>query len=458
MASRDLTKGPIWRALAKVSAPMSFGILSVLSVGVIDAYFLGQLGGAPLAAIGFIFPVTAAFTSLAIGLSAGANAIVSQSLGKGDDPEVTARYGLHACCLGLVLAVVVAVSVWAAFPLLFGAMGAGEAVLPEIGLYMPYWSLSFPLLVLMMVINSLFRAHGNGAISAAIMVLSAVVNIALNPILIFGWGPIPALETEGAAIASAIGRGLAAVCALTLAIRWRYLDLSIAFWPDFRTSVGQLINIGAPAAFSNAINPAGMALVTAAVATLGDAAVAGFGAATRVQSVAMVAMLALSAGVGPVVGQNWGAGQEDRARAALRQCWIFSIGYGAVLALLLFAFADVLATAIASDRQAATFTRQYLVVVGFSLFGYGILVTTNAAMNARSKAVHSMGLSLMRIFAVYLPFAWIGVWTFGYPGILIATICANLFGVFGSLVAARAVGLFKTRLPLIARPAGLLPG
>lgn len=104
MASRDLTKGPIWRALTEVSAPMSFGILSVLSVGVIDAYFLGQLGGAPLAAIGFIFPVTAAFTSLAIGLSAGANAIVSQSLGKGDDAEITARYGLHACSLGLVLA------------------------------------------------------------------------------------------------------------------------------------------------------------------------------------------------------------------------------------------------------------------------------------------------------------------------------------------------------------------
>ena len=113
MASRDLTEGPIWRALAAVSAPMSFGILSVLSVGVIDAYFLGQLGGAPLAAIGFIFPVTAAFASLAIGLSAGANATVSQSLGRDDDPEVTARYGLQACCLGFVLAVVVAALVWA---------------------------------------------------------------------------------------------------------------------------------------------------------------------------------------------------------------------------------------------------------------------------------------------------------------------------------------------------------
>lgn len=456
MASRDLTEGPIWRALAAVSAPMSFGILSVLSVGVIDAYFLGQLGGAPLAAIGFIFPVTAAFASLAIGLSAGANATVSQSLGRDDDPEVTARYGLHACCLGFVLAVVVAAMVWAGFPVIFGAMGAGATVMTEIGQYIPYWALSFPLLVLMMVVNALFRAHGNGGMSALIMILAAVVNIALDPILIFGWGPVPALGTEGAAIASAVGRGLAAICAVTLAIRWRYLDLSVAFWPDFWTSVGQLVRVGAPAAFSNAINPAGMALVTAAVATLGDAAVAGFGAATRVQSVAMVAMLALSAGVGPVIGQNWGAGKEDRARTALRQCWIFSIGYGAVLASVLFAFADVFATAIASDAEAATFTRQYLVVVGISLFGYGMLVTTNAAMNARSKAVHSMGLSVTRAFAVYLPLAWIGVWTFGYTGILLATVAANLFGVFGSMVAARAVGLFKTSLPIIARPAGLL--
>ena len=457
MASRDLTEGPIWRALASVSAPMSFGILSVLSVGVIDAYFLGQLGGAPLAAIGFIFPVTAAFASLAIGLSAGANATVSQSLGRGDDADVTARYGLHACFLGFVLAVVVAVMVWAGFPLIFGAMGAGATVMTEIGQYIPYWALSFPLLVLMMVVNALFRAHGNGGISAVIMVLAAVVNIALDPILIFGWGPVPALGTEGAAIASAVGRGLAAICAVTLAIRWRYLDLSVAFWPDFRTSVGQLVRVGAPAAFSNAINPAGMALVTAAVATLGDAAVAGFGAATRVQSVAMVAMLALSAGVGPVIGQNWGAGKHDRARTAMRQCWIFSIGYGAVLTLVLFAFADVFATAIASDPEAAKFTQEYLVVVGFSLFGYGMLVTTNAAMNARSKAVHSMGLSVTRAFVVYLPLAWIGVWAFGYTGILLATIAANLFGVFGSMVAARTVGLFKTSLPVIARPADLLP-
>lgn len=453
MAGRDLTTGPVWRALAGVSAPMSFGILSVLSVGVVDAYFLGQLGGLPLAAIGFIYPVTATFASLAIGLSAGTNATVSQSLGREDDPQVTSRYALHAVGLGLGLGVMVSAIVWMTSTLLFSSMGASDKVLAEIALYVPYWALSFPLLVLMMIVNSLFRAHGNGAISAGIMMLSALVNIALNPVLIFGWGVIPELGIEGAAMASAIGRAMAVLVSLAYAFKRGYLDFAVGFTTGLIKSVKELVVVGAPAAFSNAINPAGMALVTAAVATIGDAAVAGFGAATRVQSVALVAMLALSSGVGPVVGQNWGADKKDRARTALRQCWIFCIGYGAPLAILLFIFADDIARTIAADEASAAFTAQYLKYVGFSLFGYGILVTTNAAMNARSKAIYSMSLSLIRIFAIYLPFAWVGVWLFGYAGILGATVLANLLVVLGAIIAARSVGLFDTKQPLIARPA-----
>ena len=453
MASRDLTEGPVWRALALVSAPMSFGILAVLSVGVVDAYFLGQLGGAPLAAIGFIYPVTAALASLAIGLSAGTNATVSQSLGREDDPNITARYALHAFGLGFVLALLVALATWAIHPALFRIMGASPDVMREVSLYIPYWAVSFPPLVMMMIVNALFRAHGNGAVSAAIMVLAAVINIGLDPVLIFGWGPIPALGTEGAAMASAIGRVAAAVVALGYAVKCGYLDFAIDIWRDIRSSVGELVSVGAPAAFSNAINPAGMALVTATVATLGDAAVAGFGAATRVQSLALVAMLALSSGIGPVVGQNWGAGDETRARTAVWQSWVFCLGYGALLALGLFMFAEPISSAISSDQEAAGYTREYLAVVGWSLFGYGILVTANAAVNARSRAVHSMVLSLSRIFAVYLPLAWIGVWAFGYTGILAATVAANLFAVFGALVSAQSVGLLKTRAGVIAGPA-----
>src|SRR6056297_1945138 len=111
-ATRDLTAGPVWRALAAVSAPMTLGIFGVLSIGLADAIFLGRLGDAPLAAIGFIFPVITAISSLSIGLAAGANAAVSQDIGRGDGAATEHRLALHAVSFGTGLACLVALAVW----------------------------------------------------------------------------------------------------------------------------------------------------------------------------------------------------------------------------------------------------------------------------------------------------------------------------------------------------------
>ena len=445
MATADLTKGPIWKALAWVSAPMTFGIFAVLSVGLADAYFLGQLGQAPLAAVGFIYPVTTALTSLSIGLSAGANAVVSQTIGRDrDDTETPIRLALHSLGLGLGLAILVALGFHFFAPTLFQWMGAEGAALEETRAYVPFWALSFPFLVLMMVCNAVFRAHGDGATSATIMVLAAVVNIAINPLLIFGWGPIPGMGTEGAALATTIGRAVGAGTAVWYA--WRCGMLTVCEKPlkGLWSSIREVIAVGVPAAGSNAINPAGMALVTAAVATLGEAAVAGFGAATRVQSVMLVALFALSAGIGPVVGQNFGAEKQDRARSALKQAWLFCVVYGLVLATGVTIFADQIAGFFADGSEARDYAAQYLRVVSWSIMGYGILVITNAAMNARSKAAYSLGLSLSRIFVVYVPLAWALMWMFDYTGILIAAVLANTYAIIGGLFCARATGLMTS--------------
>ena len=195
---QDLTQGPVWRALASMSAPMSFGIFAVLSVGLADAYFLGQVGATELAAVGFIYPVTTAVTSLSIGLSAGANAALSQGVGRGDDDEATRRLGLHAIGLGLVLSVCVALLIWAVYPLIFGALGATGEVSDSIAGYIPIWTLSFPFLVVMMITNAVFRSHGDSLTSAWIMVLAAVVNVGLDPLLIFGLWGLPEMGMAGA--------------------------------------------------------------------------------------------------------------------------------------------------------------------------------------------------------------------------------------------------------------------
>ncbi|PRY95534.1 putative MATE family efflux protein [Hasllibacter halocynthiae] len=451
--TRDLTEGPVWRALAAVSAPMTLGILAVFSVGIVDAIFLGMIGRTELAAVGFIYPVTVAVTSLSVGLSAGANAALSQSLGRKDEVAATRRKGIHATLLATVLSLIVGAAFFLLDAPLFRLLGASGEVLDAVVLYTPIWSLSFPFLVSMMVVNAIFRAHGDGTTAAGVMVLSAVVNVALDPVLIFGWGPIPGLGMAGAAWATLAGR--VAALALALGIAWRrgLLDTCRSPLKDFGASAREIAGVGGPAAFSNAINPAGLAMVTAAVATVGDAAVAGFGAASRVQSLILVPLFALSAGIGPVVGQNWGAGKQDRARTALKQSWLFCAGFGLLAATVVTVFAHPIADLLAAGEESRLYAILYLRVISWSLFGYGVLVVANAAMNARSKARWSMMLGILRTFGLFLPLAWMGVWAFGYPGILAAAVVANVTIVWAAAVAARATGLLRTDAAPIRVPA-----
>ncbi len=440
-ATSDLTKGPVWRALVAMSAPISFGIFAVLSVGLADSYFLSRTGSAALAAVGFMYPVTTAITSLSIGLSAGTNAALSQGVGRGDDDLAVRRLSLHAIGLGLCLSVLVAVTVWLAYPCMFPALGAQQPVTEQIAGYMPVWAASFPFLVVMMVTNSVFRARGDGVSAPAIMTLAAAVNVTLDPLLIFGLWGLPELGTRGAALATLAGRMLAVTVALWLAWRRGLLGTCGAPLQGAAGSLRKILHVGLPAAFSNAINPAGMALVTAAVATVGEAAVAGFGAATRVQTMALVPMMALSAGIGPVLGQNWGAGETARVCQSTRAALLFCLAYGAIVAAVLAIFAEPIAATFTSGEEDAAFGMIYLRYVGLSMFGYGFVVVINAAMNARDKAVWSMSLSLGRILLIYLPLAWLGAFTAGFAGIVAATITANVLAAWAGVIAAKSTDI-----------------
>ena len=451
--TRDLTEGAPWKAVMIVSAPMTLGIFAVLSVGIADSYFLGLVGQTELAAVGYIYPVTTAITSLSIGLSAGANATLSQAIGSGESDEAVRRKALQAVGLGSLAALILAAVVWAFADPLFHLIGASDDVLREIRAYMLWWAPSYPFLVAMMIANAAFRAHGDGLTSALIMLGSAALNIALNPVFIFGLWVWPEMGTGGAGLSTFVARAAAAAAALWWAWQKGMIGYCGSPTEDVRSSVRQITRVGAPAAFSNAINPAGLAAVTAAVATIGDAAVAGFGAATRVQSIATVALFALSAGIGPVVGQNWGADKQDRARSAVRATFLMCIVYGIVVGAVLFFLADPISLLIASDEESASYTATYLRVVGWTLGGYGILVTANAAMNARDRALFSMSLSIARIFALYLPLAWLGVWLMGYAGVAAAAALANIVIIWGAVIATRATGLLKIDFGPVKAPA-----
>ena len=455
MTTRNLTQGPVWKTLFALSSPMTIGIFAVLSVGISDAYFLGQYGQAELAAVGFVYPVTVAVTSLSIGLSAGVNTVVSQAVGDGRDQDARRTVG-QGLMFALVLSLVVAGLLSLIYKPLFALIGATGAAADAVHAYVIYWILSFPFLVAMMIANSVVRAYGSSAVPALVMVAVAVINIAINPLLIFGYAGLPEMGAAGAGLATLSARVSGAIAALIYIVWAGYLGRAGFDFSAYFEDIRKITKVGFPAATSNAVNPAGMALITAIVATYGEAAVAGFGAATRVQSLILVPLLALSSGIGPVIGQNWGAGCRDRVHRAVMESFGFCVAYGAAMGLFLILSADWIAQTMSDSAQSQEFAAFYLKVVGISLFGYGVVVVANAANNARGKAEYALGTSIVRVGLIYIPLATVGSWALGYEGIVAAAAATNVMAAYLAVVVCFSTGLLCHGPMLFQAPSRLL--
>ncbi|MEM9056965.1 MAG: MATE family efflux transporter [Pseudomonadota bacterium] len=433
----SLTEGSLARHLVRLTVPMTIGVLAVISVGLADAFFIGQLGELELAAMSFIFPVTTALTSLGIGLSAGANTLVSQALGR-KDAHGARCYAAQAIVLTAALGGVVSVAGMLLWRGLFTLLQASDEVVLAIGEYMTLWFLGFPLLALLLVCNSAIRASGNTAWPSAVMVLSAVVNIALDPLLIFGAGPLPALGMAGAAAATLVAYAVA-----ILAMCWPLFVVVGVTTPANFLSAGyartsrRLIAIGGPAALANALNPAGLSIVTAIVSRFGPAAVAGFGVAGRIEAFVLVPLLALSGSIGPLVGQNVGAGRFGRAGRATGLSAAFCAAYGLIVALVLTLADEPVVRLFSDSAEVRDAAGLYLRIVSWSFFGYGVLIVVNAALNAADHSVASMSLSVGRIALLYVPLALGGAALMGQAGVYGGALLANLGAAAVALLVAR---------------------
>jgi Na+-driven multidrug efflux pump len=190
-----------------------------------------------------------------------------------------------------------------------------------------------------MVANNILRATGDAIFPSAVMIVATLVNIVLDPILIFGLGPIPAMGVEGAAWATLAARFAPLAGSLYLLhYRDRVLEFRIPPMAELRDCWRSIAVVALPAAMSNVINPLGYGILTAIVARFGADAVAGFGVATRIEALALVPIYALSVGIAPIAGQNWGAGKGERIRLALLQCFAAGTVWSVLLALSFWLF------------------------------------------------------------------------------------------------------------------------
>ncbi|MEE4201494.1 MATE family efflux transporter [Erythrobacter sp.] len=423
-----LTRGSIVGHLVGQTLPAIVGVAAIISIGLVDAYFIGQLGEDELAAISFIFPISVALSSLGVGVMVGINSVVSRALGEGDD-ERAARRANFGIVFAVLCGIALGVALFASLDLVFALMNAPANLLPIIDIYMQPFALGLPLLLAIMGFNGVLRGQGEARKTSLVSLTYAAANWVLDPILITGALGFGGFGIVGAAYATIIGWACGVAIAIVLVKRTAIpLDLSLLKDTRLLDPATAILKVAGPAAFSNAINPIGLSVLTALVASAGQDAVAGFGAAGRLQSFATVPLLALSGAIGSIVGQNWGARAYDRAWKAALYAGLFCVVWGFATAIVLTSASETFARAFTDKPAVVEEFALYLQIAAWGYAGFGILIVANGILNAIDKAAFALGQSLARVFLVMLPVAWLLQDSWGSAGVYSAELAANLFG------------------------------
>ena len=436
--TQKLLTGPVGKTLLGLAGPMVVGIAAIILFQVVDTYFVGRLGADALAAMSFSFPVAYMLFSVSMGIGIGTTAVIARAIGEGDRQRVV-RLATHALLLATVVVVALSTVGLLVSPYVFRAMGASDALMPLIMSYMTPWFIGVPFLVIPMTGNSAIRATGDTKTPSVIMLVAGVVNVGLDPLLIFGWGPVPALGLPGAAIATVISWTITFFAAGWLLIkRERMLSLRQAGWSTLWDSWKQVLYVGLPAAGTNALIPLSTGILTRIVAEHGALAVAGFGVGQRMEALALIVVNAMSTALTPFVGQNIGSGNLARVRAAVRFSTRLSLGWGGFVAVVFWLGAPWMAAAFNDDVTVVGASVDYLRHIPLSYGMLGIAMMMNTTFIAMNKPLSASIIIAVRMFVLAVPLAYLGSVLWGLDGVFIGIAAGNVtIGIVAATMISR---------------------
>ena len=422
----DLLNNDITITLRKMTLPTIVGMVVLMTFGLVDTFFIGMLGTQELAAISFTFPVTFTVISLNIGLGIGTSAVIAKLLGAKQHSQAK-ETATGALMLTMVLAIVFAVFGVVTLEPIFRLMGADENQLSLITQYMLVWYGAGVFLAMPMVGNSVLRAYGDTKTPSYVMAFGGLINVVLDPILIFGWGPVPAFGIQGAAIATLVAWAVGLFYILyVLAVKRKLIEPRLLNWQELKRSTGGILKIGLPAAGANMLTPISAGIVTAFVAGYGPQAVAAWGVGGRLESIASIVVLSLSMSLPPFISQNFGANNIDRVKQAYSLCVKFVIVWQLIIFGILVLLSDVIANIFSNEPEVISIIVLFLVVVPLGYGTQGVTILTNSSFNAMHMPMSALSLNAMRLFVFFVPFSLLGSHWFELPGLFWAGVVANL--------------------------------
>lgn len=403
---RDYTSGPVGRAILVLAIPMVLEMVMESVFAVVDVFFVARLGADAVAAVGLTESMLTLVYVVAMGLGIGATAMVARRIGEGD-PEGAARSAAQAVTVALAVSVGLAVAGIALAPRLLALMGGSPGVVAMGTGYTRVMLGGNAAVLLLFLVNAIFRGAGDAAIAMRSLWLANGINIVLAPCLIFGVGPLPEMGVTGAAVATTIGRGTGALYALSrlvrpggrVRVRRRHLSPSPAL-------MGRIVRLSSSGAFQIFIGMASWIGLVRIVSGFGSAALAGYTIGMRIVIFALLPSWGLSNAAATMVGQSLGAGKPERAEAAVWRAGAYNLVFLGLTGAAFVLFAEPLIGFFTADPEVARYGVDCLrtVALGFPFYAYGMVLTQS--FNGAGDTWTPTVLNLLVFWVWELPLAY----------------------------------------------------
>ena len=424
----DLTSGSLLKHIVRMAIPGMGGFFAIVVFNFTDTYFVSKLGTNALAAMGYTFPIVMIMHALVLGVSAGAEVIVSHSLGaknKSQAREITAA-GIY---LALILSAIASGLGVLFLDDVFGLLSAKGEALRLAEEYMFIWFLTATTVFMPPVSDGLLRASGDMVRPFVVMTICAVFNAGLDPLLIFGYWGFPELGIAGAAYATAIARSIAMLISLYFLtknaklMQWKYIvpKKLVKGWLS-------ILKLGMPASVTQLMFPLSRFVFTKLIMIAsGGVGVAAIAAGSRIEYFTQIVPYAISFALVAIFGQNLGAKKFDRLQHGFNLLAIISFAYG-VLALWLFLLGGHLLSEIMSDGNAAVeyLTYKYLIYTAIGCGGFYFTMLSLRAIIALGKSLDAAILNIIQVLLIVLPSVVSGFYIAGFDGLVVGSSIGNL--------------------------------
>ncbi|HUA21398.1 MAG TPA: MATE family efflux transporter [Bryobacteraceae bacterium] len=437
--SQDFTEGSISRAIILLAVPMVLEMCMESLFGVVDVFWVAHLGADAITTVGLTETGLTMLFVIALGLSMGATALVARRMGEKDE-AAAGVVAVQAIVVGLVIATVTAIFGYFWAPNLLRVMGASESVVKLGTGYTRMILGGSATIFLLFLINAVFRGAGDAAIAMRVLWLANIVNICLNPCLIFGIGPFPKLGVTGSAVGTTIGRGIGVlfqVWVLTSGrgrIAVRLAQLRLDFGVMFR-----MIKLSLSAIFQYMVQMASWIGVVRIMASFGSDAVAANTLAIKIIVFAILPSWGMSNAAATLVGQNLGARKPERAETSVWRTGFYNMLFLGGVGLIFIAFAERLIGLFTTDPAVVPLAVSGLRLLsyGYVSYAYGMVVT--ASFNGAGDTATPTVLNLVSFWLCQIPLAWVLAFhtSLGPRGVFVSVVVSD------TVLAVLSILLFR---------------